>query len=308
MVICICLRFRYIRRIFNALRIIVADYGLEQKFDDPEMTQKALEKPITQAKKRSEGGNATDHWAANLDIDEFRAMVMAVNGTEFTVPANNVPVYTSDHLMGMPNNLGRLWDADYLFETVDDILDYHPPVKSVVDEQKKRPEAVLRPVLRRTSDPSITPLLKRASPATLDQARKIVKDAITESSKLNKARLANPPRNKYALKPGNTQENARTSVANATVPLPLLTITDEIAEAAALVAEADAVGGAGNVTKRAVAASGTFWMGSIARKGTVPWGDDPDYKVFRNVLDYGAVGDGVTVGSVIIFIHSRFPG
>jgi hypothetical protein len=35
-------------------------------------------------------------------------------------------------------------------------------------------------------------------------------------------------------------------------------------------------------------------METIARKGTVPWGDDPTYKVFRNVLDYGATGNGVT--------------
>jgi len=59
-------------------------------------------------------------------------------------------------------------------------------------------------------------------------------------------------------------------MVNDTVPLPLLTITDEIAEVAALVAEADAVGRAGNVTKRAVAASGTFWMGSIARRVPYP--------------------------------------
>ncbi|PZD42548.1 Pectate-lyase-3 domain containing protein [Pyrenophora tritici-repentis] len=35
-------------------------------------------------------------------------------------------------------------------------------------------------------------------------------------------------------------------------------------------------------------------MGSIDHKGTVPWGGDASYKVFRNVRSYGAVGDGVT--------------
>ncbi|KAI0509476.1 pectate lyase superfamily protein-domain-containing protein [Xylaria bambusicola] len=40
-----------------------------------------------------------------------------------------------------------------------------------------------------------------------------------------------------------------------------------------------------SVEKRA----GTFWMEGIARKGTVPWGNDASYKVFRNVVtDYGA--------------------
>ena len=43
-----------------------------------------------------------------------------------------------------------------------------------------------------------------------------------------------------------------------------------------------------------MAAKGTYWMGSIARKGTVPWGDNATYAVFRNVLDYGAVGNGIT--------------
>lgn len=83
-------------------------------------------------------------------------------------------------------------------------------------------------------------------------------------------------------------------------PPPLLEITPEIAGAAALVAEADALDQMGNpmtttdggpVAPRA----GTFWMETIARKATVPWGDDPHYKIFRNVKDYGAKEDGVTV-------------
>ncbi|KAI0097347.1 glycoside hydrolase family 55 protein [Nemania sp. FL0031] len=263
-------------------------------YDDDEMTQVNSESPITQAKKRSDGGNVTDNWAAHLDFNELRAAIMAANGTESLVLANDSSVSTSELLMGMPNNLANLWDTESKFETEDDILDYHPSAKSVVRESKRQPEAMLQPVFKRTSDPNITPLLKRASPQALEQARKIVQDAINESSKRNKARLANPPRNKYTLKPGTTLAKNRATTVNATTPPPLLTITDEIAEAAALVAEADAVARAGNATKRAVAASGTFWMGSIARKGTVPWGDDPNYKVFRNVLDYGAVGDGVT--------------
>jgi len=117
---------------------------------------------------------------------------MAANGTEHLVSLNDSSVSISDLLMSMPNNLGRTWDADGVFETEDDISNYPPPVKSVVDRPGKRSEAMLQPVLRETSDPSITPLLKRASPEILEQARKIVKDAITESSRLNKARLANP--------------------------------------------------------------------------------------------------------------------
>ncbi|CAK7236239.1 hypothetical protein SBRCBS47491_009570 [Sporothrix bragantina] len=40
--------------------------------------------------------------------------------------------------------------------------------------------------------------------------------------------------------------------------------------------------------------TGTYWMQGLARKGTVPWGNNASYVVFRNVRDYGAVGDGVT--------------
>ncbi|KAI0191651.1 glycoside hydrolase family 55 protein [Astrocystis sublimbata] len=230
-------------------------------YEDDEMTRLRSIQATLQARQSSDGGNSTDHWALDLDIDEFRAMVRAANGTESLVAANDSSISASELLMGMPNDLGSLWNAESKLETEDEFLDYHHPTNLSLGRSEKQPEAMLPPVLKRTSDPSITPLLKRASTQALEKARKVVRDAIAESSKRNKARLANPR------------------------------VTTE---AAALVAEADAVTKAGNVTKRAVAASGTFWMGSIARKGTVPWGDDPDYKVFRNVLDYGAVGDGVT--------------
>ncbi|KJZ72690.1 hypothetical protein HIM_07882 [Hirsutella minnesotensis 3608] len=35
-------------------------------------------------------------------------------------------------------------------------------------------------------------------------------------------------------------------------------------------------------------------MESISHKGTSPWGNDPSYKIFRNVKDFRAKGDGVT--------------
>jgi polygalacturonase len=156
-----------------------------------------------------------------------------------------------------------------------------------------------------------SPLLKAASASDVDRARAIVADAIAASAKLNAARLENPARNQYRLKPGtvvggtkmksrgtrfhgaNFKSPRGDSPASAvsSSPPPLLEITDEIAWAAALVAEADNI--SSNVTRRAAAVGGSYWMQSIARKGTVPWGGDPSYVVFRNVLDYGAVGNGV---------------
>lgn len=36
--------------------------------------------------------------------------------------------------------------------------------------------------------------------------------------------------------------------------------------------------------------SSDYWFANIKRQGTVPFGINPNYKVFRNVKDYGAKG------------------
>ncbi|KAK4945368.1 hypothetical protein LTR66_014403, partial [Elasticomyces elasticus] len=40
--------------------------------------------------------------------------------------------------------------------------------------------------------------------------------------------------------------------------------------------------------------SSTYWVADIKRQGTVAFGGDSNYKVFRNVKDFGAAGDGTT--------------
>ncbi|KAI1874191.1 uncharacterized protein JN550_002770 [Neoarthrinium moseri] len=135
-----------------------------------------------------------------------------------------------------------------------------------------------------------TPLIKTATLSEIQKARKIVEDAISQASVLNKARLDNPIRTPHG---GGSFKIKRDEVPE------LLKITPEIAAAAALIAEADTetvtnIEPVGNSTKRSIHARGSYWMESIARKGTVPWGRDSSYKVFRNVKDYGAKGDGRT--------------
>jgi glucan 1,3-beta-glucosidase len=42
------------------------------------------------------------------------------------------------------------------------------------------------------------------------------------------------------------------------------------------------------------AAGAPYWMQSIKHQGVAPYNGDGSYPVFRNVMDYGAKGDGVT--------------
>lgn len=42
------------------------------------------------------------------------------------------------------------------------------------------------------------------------------------------------------------------------------------------------------------ATSSSYWVANIDRQGTVPFGNNTQFKVFRNVMDYGATGDGST--------------
>lgn len=118
------------------------------------------------------------------------------------------------------------------------------------------------------------PLLASATGSDVDEARAVVRDAIATMTKLNKARLDRPIRDAAAAKFGlnDTQRNEENQ--------PLLQISERIAHAAALVAEADMAAslakGSTTLVKRA---AGSFWMKDIQRQGTVPWGNDPQYKV-----------------------------
>lgn len=126
--------------------------------------------------------------------------------------------------------------------------------------------------------------VSNATQAQIDKARAIVTAAIAQAAKLNEARVKKPARNNYKLAPGTIIINGITKRDNGTVengpgpPPPLLDITDEIAEAAALVAEVDAVtavNGSGPVVNK----RGSFWMANISRKGTIPWGNISPYQV-----------------------------
>ncbi|OJJ45637.1 hypothetical protein ASPZODRAFT_68840 [Penicilliopsis zonata CBS 506.65] len=42
------------------------------------------------------------------------------------------------------------------------------------------------------------------------------------------------------------------------------------------------------------ASSSSYWVGSIKRQGTIPFGNNTSYQIYRNVKDFGATGDGST--------------
>lgn len=110
----------------------------------------------------------------------------------------------------------------------------------------------------------------------IEAARVIVDNAIKEMSKLNKARLENPARNKYTLK-STTLGRKRDDSTDSTPPL--LDITSEIARAAALIANVDASSDTSPSSVTVPKRDGRFWMEGLDRKGTVPWGNDTTYKV-----------------------------
>lgn len=276
-------------------------------------------KPITQAKRELiDMLNATAQtmdddeldraafwrWADRVTVDELLTMGPEVVSEKHVI-ANHTEAAMRMSSMNLPWMNSIEWsDVDDGHEEFDEYNEVNEvnwvPLPEILSGPPRANVGKVKRAETMTNAITLTPLFENATKSDLEKARQIVEDAISKSAELNAARLANPARNRYQLKPGTMvgQGAQRRSADGDTATPALLNITDEIAAAAALVSEAEAANEfTGNLTARQVqaASSGTYWMEHIARMGTVPFGDDPSYKVFRNVLDYGAVGNGVTV-------------
>lgn len=59
--------------------------------------------------------------------------------------------------------------------------------------------------------------------------------------------------------------------------------------------------------------SGSYWLGKIKHRGSAPYSNNPStYKVYRNVKDYGAKGDGISDDTAVCpsdlaLVSSRIP-
>ncbi|KAL8359373.1 hypothetical protein RB601_007892 [Gaeumannomyces tritici] len=148
----------------------------------------------------------------------------------------------------------------------------------------------------------------------LESARLLVQAAIAETSVRNKARVLHPLRNTYHAdsaaaasamlreRDGDGQNASFTTRMLSPAP-PLLQVSDQVASAAALLAELGASGAPASATtvRRATTNSSSsdssvFWMENISRKHY----NSSSHQVFRNVRDFGARGDGRTDDTVAI--------
>ncbi|KAH7409504.1 pectate lyase superfamily protein-domain-containing protein [Cadophora sp. MPI-SDFR-AT-0126] len=148
------------------------------------------------------------------------------------------------------------------------------------------------------------------SEATIAAAQALVSAQQGTDAASRKYRFENPIRNVYTEK-----KNSKRSDAAAAISTP----SSDVLAAAAMLAEIDAAAKYRNGTlykdyanfrnfsdfqkstentlessKLGKRQSTTFWMEEMQHLGTQPLGGDSTYKVWRNVKDYGATGNGVT--------------
>jgi len=187
----------------------------------------------------------------------------------------------------------------------------HSPINARQDD-RTFPKSFTRRSLSSNLFPRLP--VSNISKADAAGARALVNAALKDSALYNQARVANPIRNTYNQIQTTTKKSRRQD------DTPSFEITPEIAAAAAMVAESEAraAGASGVATASTLSLENSttdaFWMESLerlnssidAKNGTskvCPSTTNTGFQslilcgdqVFRNVRDYGAVGDGLHV-------------
>lgn len=201
--------------------------------------------------------------------------------------------------------MGELLQANPIFASQSEaskLRDTAALLKQGLSGAKDKPSSRGRPAAARH-----VPRALASSNMTLAAAREVVRKAQKETNARNVERLQNPRLNHYFTRDAPSSPAKRRALA-----ADLLAINTTVADAAAMVAEADTDAAGGELPsaardhararararaqKQKRAPRPTFWMEEINHNGQWPFGGDDNagYQVFRNVKDYGAVGDGKT--------------
>ncbi|KAF2673840.1 pectin lyase-like protein [Microthyrium microscopicum] len=136
-----------------------------------------------------------------------------------------------------------------------------------------------------------TSSFKDISTSQINSAKKLVQKELVEWSKYNAYRFENPRGNRLGSRAKTQSQSSKIVIPN--VPI----ITGEIAEAAALLAELEShetLNSSVIKTQYAKRQISRFWLEDMQHLGTLPYGNDKNYRTFRNVRDFGAKGDGIT--------------
>ncbi|KAK8070234.1 LysM domain-containingprotein [Apiospora phragmitis] len=156
----------------------------------------------------------------------------------------------------------------------------------------------------------LTITTKNVSSRDLQDAQRLVDEAVAAQGRYNSWRLDHPKRNTYVSRHSHKAHEIRTRKRDNEPAVPRL--DSSLLTAAAVLAEHHAhqqqangtlhksypkpkklerLPESHNVTKRD---STSYWVADMAHRGNAPMSHDPSYQVFRDITTFGAVGDGVT--------------
>ncbi|PQK16327.1 hypothetical protein BB8028_0006g06470 [Beauveria bassiana] len=253
---------------------------------------------------------------------------IVVFGAQTKASEGDADGVTGQAIFSVIDDFVENWKVKHPSLDEEQILDMHATAQRMKDSlvnPPPPPPRVTVPVSKPTNVPlpgtkpfssfvgNVTGGPSSANATRLERARQIVRLAQQEADTRNQQRFANPRVNNYYDRHGSGAKRAR-ALDNAS-----LRINETVTAAAAILAEANEANattvdhskytlppniaakisqldGDSYLAKRSPPGSKSFWMESIVHDGLVPFGGSATsgYKVFRNVKDYGAVGDGKT--------------